>query len=94
MKVSHHYETTIIPIKNKRTSGEASEPQPQVLFESWTPFPDADNVVPFDEAEDIFWTNHPYDQVHQCSAATCEVCVRLRQQGISDRWLPKRRMVV
>lgn len=81
--IIHRYETTIIPVQNERSAGRGRGLQPAgVSFEDWSPFSDEGNDVPFDEAEDIYWTNHPRDRVHQCSAATCEVCERRRQQGL------------
>jgi hypothetical protein len=78
---SHHYETTVISIKDYRDESARSL-QPNVSLGNRPSIPDEFNILPFDEAEDIFWTNHPRDRYHQCSAATCEVCERRRQQGI------------
>jgi hypothetical protein len=79
------YETTIIPVNRiSNRTRDARELHPNVSSDSWSPFSGEGNAVPFDEAEDIYWTNHPREGTHQCSAATCEICERRRQLGILD----------
>jgi hypothetical protein len=78
---SLHYETTVIPIKNYRDERSLCI-QSNTSFGNGSPLQNKLNTVTFYETEDFFGTNHPRDRVHQCSAATCEVCERRRQQGI------------
>jgi hypothetical protein len=37
-----------------------------------------------EEAQDVYWINHPTERFHQCSAATCEICENRRQRGIES----------
>jgi hypothetical protein len=78
---SHYYETTIIPIRSCRDDG-GLDSKANLSFGNSVSFMDETDTVPFDEADESFWTNHTRDRVHLCSAATCEVCEQRRQQGI------------
>ena len=41
-----------------------------------------------EEAQDMYWINHPRENFHQCSAATCEICENRRQRGIeADQYI-------
>ncbi len=81
---SYQYETRVIPLAEENFHEDAAVPYLPSSLEDWLSFSpeDEDNARRYEEADDIFWTNHPRDRVHQCSAATCEVCERRRQQGV------------
>jgi hypothetical protein len=80
---SFQYQTRVIPLEGENNDN-AAVLHANPSFQHLSPFAFRldDDPRPFDEAEDIFWTNHPRHGSHECSAATCEICERRRQLGL------------
>lgn len=79
---SYEYESQVIYLDADEDKTADTLSVAPLEMETWSPFATQPDDTLFDDAKDIFWTSHSPDRPHQCSAATCEVCERRRQQGI------------